>query len=133
MWSFSCQLNQGFVILLLNRFTLVSCTLLKSDCDTRLISIGYNKLLTIGISSVQRPQGSYLLDTLRSLFFASSLSEQKYFTVLVHLADPDPNWLDQMISNISTLFQPYIQARQLVVINTPLKSYLPLKNLKKNF
>uniref|UniRef100_A0A8I5TFY6 MGAT4 conserved region domain-containing protein n=1 Tax=Pongo abelii TaxID=9601 RepID=A0A8I5TFY6_PONAB len=91
------------------------------------------KLLTIGISSVQRPQGSYLLDTLQSLFFASSSSEQKYFTVLVHLADPDPNWLDQMISSISTLFQPYIQARQLVVINTPLKSYLPLKNLKKNF
>ncbi|XP_027631810.1 alpha-1,6-mannosyl-glycoprotein 4-beta-N-acetylglucosaminyltransferase-like isoform X1 [Tupaia chinensis] len=91
------------------------------------------ELLTLGISSMQRPQGSYLLDTLQSLFSASSLSEQKHFLVLVHLADPDPKWLDQMISNISTLFKPYIQARQLVVINTPLKSYLPLTNFKKNF
>ncbi|XP_077013557.1 alpha-1,3-mannosyl-glycoprotein 4-beta-N-acetylglucosaminyltransferase C-like [Tamandua tetradactyla] len=89
------------------------------------------KLLTIGISSVQRPQGSYLLDTLQSLFFASSPSEQKHFIVLVHLSDPDPKWLDQILSNISRLLKPYILARQLVVINTPLKSYLPLKNLKK--
>ncbi|XP_035578081.1 alpha-1,3-mannosyl-glycoprotein 4-beta-N-acetylglucosaminyltransferase C-like [Zalophus californianus] len=91
------------------------------------------KLLTIGISSVQHPSGSYLLDTLQSLFFASSTSEQKHFIVLVHLADPDPKWLGQMISSISTLFKPYIQTRQLVVINTPLKNYLLLKDLKKNF
>ncbi|KAF5915748.1 hypothetical protein HPG69_011561 [Diceros bicornis minor] len=90
------------------------------------------KLLTIGMSSVPRPRGSYLLDTLQSLFFASSSSEQKHFIVLVHLADPDPKWLDQMSANISTLFKPYIHARQLVVINTPLKSYLSLKDLKKN-
>ncbi|XP_047561115.1 alpha-1,3-mannosyl-glycoprotein 4-beta-N-acetylglucosaminyltransferase C-like [Lutra lutra] len=91
------------------------------------------KLLTIGISSVQHSSGSYLLDTLQSLFIASSSSERKHFIVLVHLADPDPKWLGQMISNISTLFKPYIQARQLVVINTPLKNYLLLKDLKKNF
>ncbi|XP_057584885.1 alpha-1,3-mannosyl-glycoprotein 4-beta-N-acetylglucosaminyltransferase C-like isoform X2 [Hippopotamus amphibius kiboko] len=91
------------------------------------------KLLTIGISSMQRSQGSYLVDTLQSLFFSSSLSEQKHFIVLVHLADPDPTWCGQMISNISTIFKPYIQASQLVVINTPPKSYLPLKNLKKKF
>ncbi|KAM9212542.1 alpha-1,3-mannosyl-glycoprotein 4-beta-N-acetylglucosaminyltransferase C-like [Dugong dugon] len=91
------------------------------------------KLLTIGISSVQHPQRSYLLDTLQSLFFASSPSEQKHIIVLVHLADPDPKWLDQMVSNISSLFKPYIQARQLVVINTPLKNYLPLKDPKKKF
>ncbi|KAI4590210.1 hypothetical protein MJG53_001259 [Ovis ammon polii x Ovis aries] len=82
---------------------------------------------------MKRPQRSYLLDTLESLFYSSSLSEQKHFIVLVHLADPDPMWHSQMISNISTIFKPYIQASQLVVINTPLKSYLPLKSLKRNF
>uniref|UniRef100_A0A8C0XID7 MGAT4 conserved region domain-containing protein n=1 Tax=Castor canadensis TaxID=51338 RepID=A0A8C0XID7_CASCN len=90
------------------------------------------ELLTIGISSVQHLQGSYLLDTLQSLFFASSSSELKHIIVLVHLADSDRKWLNQVISNISTLFKPYIQAGQLVVINTPLKSYLPLKKLKSN-
>lgn len=73
------------------------------------------------------------MDTLKSLFYSSSLSEQKHFIVLVHLADPDPMWHGQMISNISTIFKPYIQASQLVVINMPLKSYLPLKKLKENF
>ncbi|XP_007939384.1 alpha-1,3-mannosyl-glycoprotein 4-beta-N-acetylglucosaminyltransferase C-like [Orycteropus afer afer] len=91
------------------------------------------KLLTIGISSVQHPQRSYLLDTLQSLFFASSPSERKHILVLVHLADPDTKWLNQMVSNISSLFKPYIQTRQLVVINTPLKNYLPLRDLKKTF
>ncbi|KAJ1064138.1 hypothetical protein K5549_014552 [Capra hircus] len=91
------------------------------------------RLLTIGISSMKHPQRSYLLDTLESLFYSSSLSEQKHFIVLVHLADPDPMWHSQMISNISTIFKPYIQASQLVVINMPLKSYLPLKSLKRNF
>ncbi|XP_049714426.1 alpha-1,3-mannosyl-glycoprotein 4-beta-N-acetylglucosaminyltransferase C-like [Elephas maximus indicus] len=91
------------------------------------------KLLTIGISSAQHPQRSYLLDTLQSIFFASTPSELKHIIVLVHLADPDPKWLHQMVFNISSLFKPYIQARQLVVISTPLKNYLPLKHLKKKF
>ncbi|XP_005375296.1 PREDICTED: alpha-1,3-mannosyl-glycoprotein 4-beta-N-acetylglucosaminyltransferase C-like [Chinchilla lanigera] len=91
------------------------------------------KLLTIGISSVQHPQGSYVLDTLQSLFFASSSPEQKLFVVLIHLASPSSTWLGQMTSNISTLFKSYIQARQLLVINTPQKSYLPLKKLPGPF
>ncbi|XP_070257243.1 alpha-1,3-mannosyl-glycoprotein 4-beta-N-acetylglucosaminyltransferase C-like [Myotis yumanensis] len=91
------------------------------------------KLLTIGISSGQRPEGSHLVDTLQSLFFASSSSERKHFTVLVHLAGPDPKWLVQMIYNLSAMFKPHIQARELVVITTPLTSYLPLKDLKVTF
>ncbi|KAM5237799.1 alpha-1,3-mannosyl-glycoprotein 4-beta-N-acetylglucosaminyltransferase C-like [Ctenodactylus gundi] len=89
------------------------------------------KLLTVGISSVQHPQRSYLLEALQSLFSASSSTEQKHFIVLVQLADPSPTWLNQMTSTISTLFKPYIQARQLVVTHTPLESYLLWKNLKK--
>nr|XP_026252907.1 alpha-1,3-mannosyl-glycoprotein 4-beta-N-acetylglucosaminyltransferase C-like [Urocitellus parryii] len=38
-----------------------------------------------------------------------------------------------MTSSISILFKQHIQARQLVVINTPPESYNPLKNLKKTF
>ncbi|XP_066109632.1 alpha-1,6-mannosyl-glycoprotein 4-beta-N-acetylglucosaminyltransferase-like [Saccopteryx bilineata] len=91
------------------------------------------KLLAIGISSVQRPQGSELVDTLQSLFFASSSSERKHFTVLVHLAGADPKWLRQMIDSLSALFKPHIQARELVVITTPLTSYHPSKDIKRTF
>ncbi|XP_062969539.1 alpha-1,3-mannosyl-glycoprotein 4-beta-N-acetylglucosaminyltransferase-like protein MGAT4E [Cynocephalus volans] len=72
------------------------------------------ELLTVGIS-VWRPHGTYLLDTLRSLFQASSEPELKYLVVLLHLADPDPKWLGQTVANISGLFAPQIEAGNLLV------------------
>ncbi|KAM5301852.1 alpha-1,3-mannosyl-glycoprotein 4-beta-N-acetylglucosaminyltransferase C-like [Glossophaga mutica] len=95
---------------------------------------GEKKLLTIGVSAAPPPQGSNLVGTLRSLFSASSASERKHFTVVLHVAGPDPNgsrWLAQMTRNLSALFKPHIQARELVVITTPLASSLPSKDLKK--
>ncbi|XP_015415371.1 PREDICTED: alpha-1,3-mannosyl-glycoprotein 4-beta-N-acetylglucosaminyltransferase C-like [Myotis davidii] len=75
------------------------------------------KLLTVGISSVQRPHGSTLLHTLQSLFQASSESELDCIVVLVHLSDPDPAWRSQMVANISGLFQPHLEAQKLLVIH----------------
>ncbi|KAM8815288.1 alpha-1,3-mannosyl-glycoprotein 4-beta-N-acetylglucosaminyltransferase-like protein MGAT4E [Rhynchonycteris naso] len=75
------------------------------------------KLLTVGISSVKHPHGSTLLDTLQSLFQASSEPELNCIVVLVHLSDPDPEWLSQTVANISGLFQPHIEARKLLVIH----------------
>nr|XP_040133740.1 alpha-1,3-mannosyl-glycoprotein 4-beta-N-acetylglucosaminyltransferase-like protein MGAT4E [Ictidomys tridecemlineatus] len=75
------------------------------------------KLLTVGISSVQRPQGSYLLDTLQSLFQVSSEAELKSIVVLVHLSDPDPEWLSQTVANISGLFALHIKAKNLFVVH----------------
>nr|XP_023403968.1 alpha-1,3-mannosyl-glycoprotein 4-beta-N-acetylglucosaminyltransferase-like protein MGAT4E [Loxodonta africana] len=75
------------------------------------------KLLTVGISSVQHPQESYLLGTLQSLFQASSGPELNYVLVLVHLLNPDPEWLGQTVANISGLFQPHIEAQKLLVIH----------------
>lgn len=74
------------------------------------------------------------MGTLRSLFSASSPSERKHFTVLLHLAGPGPEgsgWLAQMTRNLSALFKPHVQARGLVVITTPLASSLPLADLKE--
>ncbi|XP_012599913.3 alpha-1,3-mannosyl-glycoprotein 4-beta-N-acetylglucosaminyltransferase-like protein MGAT4E [Microcebus murinus] len=75
------------------------------------------KLLTVGISSMQPPGGSHLLDTLRSVFEASSEPEWRSIVVLVHLSDPDPEWLNQTATNISRLFAPHIEARELLVIH----------------
>ncbi|XP_042781749.1 alpha-1,3-mannosyl-glycoprotein 4-beta-N-acetylglucosaminyltransferase-like protein MGAT4E isoform X1 [Panthera leo] len=75
------------------------------------------KLLTIGISSEQRPNGSCLLDTLRSLFQASSEHELNCIVVLVHLSDPDPEWLRRTVANISDLFKPHIEAQKLLMIH----------------
>ncbi|XP_025710812.1 alpha-1,6-mannosyl-glycoprotein 4-beta-N-acetylglucosaminyltransferase-like isoform X2 [Callorhinus ursinus] len=75
------------------------------------------KLLTVGISSEQHLHGSYLLDTLQSLFQASSEPELNCIVVLVHLSDPDPEWLSQTVANISSLFKPHIEAQKLLVIH----------------
>ncbi|XP_035935414.2 alpha-1,3-mannosyl-glycoprotein 4-beta-N-acetylglucosaminyltransferase-like protein MGAT4E [Halichoerus grypus] len=75
------------------------------------------KLLTVGISSEQHPHGSYLLDTLQSLFQASSEPELSCIIVLVHLSDPDPEGLSQTVANISSLFKPHIEAQKLLVIH----------------
>ncbi|XP_075853061.1 alpha-1,3-mannosyl-glycoprotein 4-beta-N-acetylglucosaminyltransferase C-like [Microcebus murinus] len=75
------------------------------------------KLLTVGISSMQPPGGSHLLDTLRSVFEATSEPECRSIVVLVHLSDPDPEWLNQTAANISRLFAPHIEARELLVIH----------------
>uniref|UniRef100_A0A8D2B400 MGAT4 conserved region domain-containing protein n=1 Tax=Sciurus vulgaris TaxID=55149 RepID=A0A8D2B400_SCIVU len=89
------------------------------------------KLLTVGISSVQRPQGSYLLDTLRSLFQASSETELETMVVLVHLSDPDPEWLGPAVANISDLFEPHIEARGLLVVRGLLDGS-PLRNVNQS-
>ncbi|KAM9613304.1 alpha-1,3-mannosyl-glycoprotein 4-beta-N-acetylglucosaminyltransferase-like protein MGAT4E [Trichechus inunguis] len=75
------------------------------------------KLLTVGIPSVQHPQENYLSDTLQSLFQASTEPELNYIVVLVHLLNPDPEWLSQTVANISGLFQPHIEAQKLLVIH----------------
>ncbi|XP_007939382.1 alpha-1,3-mannosyl-glycoprotein 4-beta-N-acetylglucosaminyltransferase-like protein MGAT4E [Orycteropus afer afer] len=74
------------------------------------------KLLTVGISFVQHPHESCLLHTLQSLFQASSEPELSYIMVLVHLLNPDPEWLSQTVANISSLFKPHIETQKLLVI-----------------
>ncbi|KAH0520095.1 Alpha-1,3-mannosyl-glycoprotein 4-beta-N-acetylglucosaminyltransferase C [Microtus ochrogaster] len=74
-------------------------------------------LLTVGISSLQRTHGSYLLDTLKSLFQASSEQDLKYMLVLVLLSDTDPTWLNQIVANISGLFTAHIESGRLAVVH----------------
>ncbi|XP_017380825.1 alpha-1,3-mannosyl-glycoprotein 4-beta-N-acetylglucosaminyltransferase-like protein MGAT4E [Cebus imitator] len=75
------------------------------------------RLLTLGIASMQHPRGNYLLDTLQSVFQASSESELEYIVVLVHLSGPDPEWLGKTVANISGLFTSQIGAGKLLVIH----------------
>ncbi|XP_007939381.1 alpha-1,3-mannosyl-glycoprotein 4-beta-N-acetylglucosaminyltransferase-like protein MGAT4E [Orycteropus afer afer] len=88
--------------------------------------------LTVGISSVSRPEGSNLLYTLDSLFRASSKAEQKHLTVLIHLADSDLNWLRETVARISSLFSPQILAGQLLLIHAPSDAYPLADGIRDN-
>ncbi|XP_043856053.1 alpha-1,3-mannosyl-glycoprotein 4-beta-N-acetylglucosaminyltransferase-like protein MGAT4E [Dromiciops gliroides] len=81
------------------------------------------KTLTVGLSSMQSPTGKYLMSTLRSVFKVSSNYELRHITVLVHLADPDPYWLNETVSIIISLFTPQILRGQLIVIHAPSAAY----------
>ncbi|XP_048214206.1 alpha-1,3-mannosyl-glycoprotein 4-beta-N-acetylglucosaminyltransferase-like protein MGAT4E [Perognathus longimembris pacificus] len=75
------------------------------------------KLLVVGIASVRRSHGNHLLDTLKSLFQASSRYELVHPLVLVLLSDPDPQWLSQTVATISKRFARFIEARELLVVH----------------
>ncbi|XP_058525703.1 alpha-1,3-mannosyl-glycoprotein 4-beta-N-acetylglucosaminyltransferase-like protein MGAT4E [Ochotona princeps] len=74
-------------------------------------------LLTVGISSMQHPHGSHLLDTLHSLFRATSEAELECIVVLVHLSDADPEWLLKTADSILKLFASHIRSRRLLVVS----------------
>ncbi|XP_040595068.1 alpha-1,3-mannosyl-glycoprotein 4-beta-N-acetylglucosaminyltransferase-like protein MGAT4E [Mesocricetus auratus] len=79
--------------------------------------------LTVGINSVSRQDQGGLLDTLASLYHASSAAEQKRITVLVHLAESDPTWLRKTVLRISSLYHSQILSGQLLLIHAPSDAY----------
>ncbi|XP_001520298.4 alpha-1,6-mannosyl-glycoprotein 4-beta-N-acetylglucosaminyltransferase-like [Ornithorhynchus anatinus] len=91
------------------------------------------KLLTVGLSSVRRPRGSYLLDTLDSVFRRSSAAELRDMLVVVHLADPDPRWIRRTVNALAGRFASQLLAGQLLVVHAPPAAYPPLRGLKRNF
>uniref|UniRef100_A0A8C8SH64 Alpha-1,3-mannosyl-glycoprotein 4-beta-N-acetylglucosaminyltransferase C n=2 Tax=Pelusios castaneus TaxID=367368 RepID=A0A8C8SH64_9SAUR len=91
------------------------------------------KFLAVGLSSVKRKRGSYLLETLKSIFQQSTPEELKEMVVVVHLADPDSEWNARMVEDISARFTPYLLRGQLLVIHAPTESYPPLEGLKRNY
>lgn len=84
----------------------------------------------MGVSSALHPHESRLLDTLRSLFQASSGPELDRVVVLVSLSDSDPERLSQTVANISDLFRTHIEARQLLVVQGQLGGPPPLGTLR---
>ncbi|XP_063128156.1 MGAT4 family, member E isoform X1 [Rattus norvegicus] len=87
--------------------------------------------LTVGITSESGHGQNGLLDTLASLYHASSTSEQRQMTVLVHLADSDPTWLKRTIFRISSLYRSQILTGQLLLIHAPPDAYPTVSNVQK--
>ncbi|XP_075765999.1 alpha-1,6-mannosyl-glycoprotein 4-beta-N-acetylglucosaminyltransferase-like isoform X2 [Pelodiscus sinensis] len=91
------------------------------------------KFLTVGLSSVKRKRGNYLLSTLGSIFKQSTRKELKEMVVVVHLADPDLEWNARMVGDITAQFAPQLLRGQLLVIHAPEEFYPPLEGLKRNY
>ncbi|KAJ8265782.1 hypothetical protein COCON_G00148810 [Conger conger] len=91
------------------------------------------KFLTVGLCSIKRKRGSYLLDTLKSIFSQSSEEELRDMVVVVFLADFDTGWNERTAREIADRFSVPILKGQLLVVHAPQSYYPPLEGLKRNF
>ncbi|KAJ8370351.1 hypothetical protein SKAU_G00103790 [Synaphobranchus kaupii] len=91
------------------------------------------KFLTVGLCSIKRKRGSYLLDTLQSIFSQSSEEELKDMVVVVFLSDFDTDWIERTAHDITDRFPVPILKGQLLVIHANQSYYPPLEGLKRNF
>ncbi|XP_062316355.1 alpha-1,3-mannosyl-glycoprotein 4-beta-N-acetylglucosaminyltransferase C-like [Osmerus eperlanus] len=105
----------------------VSYTLLAGTPPTE------KKFLTVGLSSVRRKNGSYLLATLRSIFSQSSSAERSSLLVVLLLADFDAQWRASTLGQITAEFSPQLELGQLLVIHAPQRYYPTLTGIKRNF
>ncbi|XP_075061423.1 alpha-1,3-mannosyl-glycoprotein 4-beta-N-acetylglucosaminyltransferase C [Mixophyes fleayi] len=97
------------------------------------IPISRKRFLTIGLSSVKRKKGNYLLETIKSVFEQSSYEELKEIAVVVHLAEFDLTWCESIVQDISRKFSHHIIAGRLAIIHTPVQFYPVLEGLKRNY
>ncbi|XP_056138301.1 alpha-1,3-mannosyl-glycoprotein 4-beta-N-acetylglucosaminyltransferase C-like [Lampris incognitus] len=97
------------------------------------IPLPRKKYLTIGLSSVKRKRGNYLLETIKSIFDQSSYEELKEIVVVVHLADFDLVWCENLVQEITRKFAHHIIAGRLLVIHAPEEYYPSLDGLKRNY
>ncbi|XP_015263674.1 PREDICTED: alpha-1,3-mannosyl-glycoprotein 4-beta-N-acetylglucosaminyltransferase C-like, partial [Gekko japonicus] len=110
---------------------------------TSVLSISYHylagipplrkKFLTVGLCSIKRKKGNYLLETLRSIFDQSTREELNEMVAVVHLADPDQEWNAQVVAHIAKRFAHQILLGRLLVIHAPHEYYPSLEGLKQNF
>ncbi|KAM8753974.1 alpha-1,3-mannosyl-glycoprotein 4-beta-N-acetylglucosaminyltransferase C isoform 2-T4 [Acanthopagrus schlegelii] len=96
-------------------------------------NVNYSGFLSIGLSSVKRKKGNYLIPTLQSLFSQSSTEERSSLVVVVLLADFDVSWRESTVKEIKTAFASELEQGQLVVLHVPEDWYPPLTGLKRNF
>ncbi|XP_054465163.1 alpha-1,3-mannosyl-glycoprotein 4-beta-N-acetylglucosaminyltransferase C-like isoform X2 [Anoplopoma fimbria] len=89
--------------------------------------------LSIGLSSVKRKKGSYLIPTLKSLFSQSSPEERSSMVVVVLLPDFDVSWRVTTVREIKTAFASELEQGQLVVLHVPQDQYPSVTGLKRNF
>ncbi|XP_068117064.1 alpha-1,3-mannosyl-glycoprotein 4-beta-N-acetylglucosaminyltransferase C-like [Hyperolius riggenbachi] len=91
------------------------------------------RFLTIGISSVKRAKGDYLLTTLESIFSHCSHSELEELIVVVYLANFKHSVNTAIAEEIKKHYSLEVSAGRLLVISSYSNAYPPLEGLKRNY
>lgn len=89
------------------------------------------RTIVVGIPSVKREKGSYLLDTLQSLLDNLSPAEENDIVIVVMLAEmSDMAWCNETINRIKARFSPQINAGMVEIIVPKAELYPDLEKLK---
>ncbi|XP_054825960.1 alpha-1,3-mannosyl-glycoprotein 4-beta-N-acetylglucosaminyltransferase C-like [Eublepharis macularius] len=88
------------------------------------------KFLTIGISAVHREREHYLLRTLESIYNHCKPEELNLIMVVIYLANNDSKLNEQSAKEIKAQFGVRANEGQLLVIESSLAGYPPLRNMK---
>lgn len=92
------------------------------------------RYLSIGIASVERPSGAnYLVQTTQSLIDNMNDEDKRNTLIVIFLADIDEPPKSRAITEISNIFDKYINQGLLTVIEAPLEFYPPLTNIKRKY
>lgn len=92
-----------------------------------LTALAFAGYLAVGISSVRRIKGMYLLSTLQSIVSQSSPEERASMVVVVLLADFDAGWRNATVAQIQSRFPSELDQGQLLVLHVAQDFYPPLQ------
>ncbi|CAF95652.1 unnamed protein product, partial [Tetraodon nigroviridis] len=85
------------------------------------------RYLAVGISSVKRIKGMYLLSTLESIMSQSSPEERASMVVVLLLADFDASWRNATVTQIQSRFPSELDQGHLLVLHVAQDFYPPLQ------
>nr|XP_006011128.1 PREDICTED: alpha-1,3-mannosyl-glycoprotein 4-beta-N-acetylglucosaminyltransferase B-like [Latimeria chalumnae] len=89
--------------------------------------------MVMGIPTVKREKESYLLNTIKSLFFAMSPEQKNDCIIIIFVAETDAQYVNKVTEDIKTTFPEEVQSGILEVISPPASYYPDLSNLKETF
>ncbi|XP_060084100.1 alpha-1,3-mannosyl-glycoprotein 4-beta-N-acetylglucosaminyltransferase C-like [Ylistrum balloti] len=92
-----------------------------------------NRMLTIGIPTIERQKGSYFFQTLESLFNYTTNAELTDMYIVVFLADFNDEWKKNMSETLKQKYPNHIQSGLLQVIQAPQTFYPSLTNLQHTY
>ncbi|OWF48353.1 alpha-1,3-mannosyl-glycoprotein 4-beta-N-acetylglucosaminyltransferase C-like [Mizuhopecten yessoensis] len=92
-----------------------------------------NRLLTIGIPTIQRQKSTYFFNTLESLFNCTTNAELPDIYIVIFLADFNEEWKENITNTLTRKYSYYIRSGLLQVVHAPRNFYPSLSNLQHTY
>ncbi|XP_028932528.1 alpha-1,3-mannosyl-glycoprotein 4-beta-N-acetylglucosaminyltransferase-like protein MGAT4D isoform X2 [Ornithorhynchus anatinus] len=89
--------------------------------------------LVMGIPTVKRQKQSYLMETLKSLFYEMSAAEKEDCVIIIFIAEIDEEYINSVAESVKNNFPTEVQSGVLEIISPPASYYPVFSDLKETF